>query len=163
ILNELWHARPAGFPFCPLAGRNKLGKARSDRGRRGGLSIAIERRATAARSAFRTPPPAAPSSRDIRCKMSTARSSVLPPKRITAGMFRSSSQNALASPYADQYCSWLATPEPEPKYPTRSGWAKIILAARYTLDADGLPLVSVKSAIVNPAFTIASIDIMDPP
>ena len=31
------------------------------------------------------------------------------------------------------------------------------------LDAEGLPLVSVKLAIVNPAFTIASIDIIDPP
>src|SRR5712692_11884179 len=99
----------------------------------------------------------------MRRKMSTARSSVLPPKRITAGISRSSSQNALASPYADQYCSWLATPEPEPKYPTRPGWAKMIRLARYTLDADGLPLVSVKLAMVNPAFTMASIDIMDPP
>src|SRR5881628_1350332 len=95
--------------------------------------------------------------------MSTARSSVLPPRRMTAGMFRSSSQNALANPSADQYCSWLATPEPEPKYPTRLGWARIIRAARYTLDADGLPLVSVKLAIVNPALTIASIDIIEPP
>src|SRR5437763_474512 len=39
----------------------------------------------------------------------------------------------------------------------------MIRAARYTFDADGLPLVSVKFAIVNPAFTIASIDIIDPP
>src|ERR1700757_4922148 len=95
--------------------------------------------------------------------MSTARSSVFPPRRITAGMSRSSSQNAFASPYADQYCSWLATPDPEPKYPTRLGWARMIRAARYTFDADGLPLVSVKLAIVKPAFTIASIDIMEPP
>src|SRR6266550_8986829 len=95
--------------------------------------------------------------------MSTARSSVLPPNRITAGISRSSSQNALANPYADQYCSWLATPEPEPKHPTRSGWVRMIRAARYTFDADGLPLVSVKLAIVNPTFTIASIDIIEPP
>jgi hypothetical protein len=39
----------------------------------------------------------------------------------------------------------------------------MIRAARYTFDADGLPLVSVKLAIVNPAFTIASIDIIEPP
>ena len=88
---------------------------------------------------------------------------MLPPKRITAGISKSSSQNALASPYADQYCSWLATPEPEPKYPTMSGWARMIRLARYTLEADGLPLVSVKLAMVNPAFTMASMDIMDPP
>ena len=36
-------------------------------------------------------------------------------------------------------------------------------AARYTFEADGLPLVSVKLAIVNPTFTTASIDIIDPP
>src|SRR5438094_9381571 len=95
--------------------------------------------------------------------MSTARSSVLPPRRITAGISRSSSQNALANPYADQYCSWVATPEPEPKYPTRPGCAKIIRLARYTLDADGLPLVSVKLAVVNPAMTIASLHNIDPP
>src|SRR4029450_8021551 len=70
---------------------------------------------------LRKPPTDPCSSLDIRCKMSTARSSVLPPKRITAGISRSSSQKALANPYADQYCSWLATPDPEPKYPTRSG------------------------------------------
>src|SRR5689334_21336163 len=99
----------------------------------------------------------------MRRKMSTARSSVLPPRRITAGMLRSSSQNAFARPYADQYCSWLATPEPEPKYPTRLGWERMIRAARYTFDADGLPLVSVKFAMVNPALTIASIDIIEPP
>src|SRR5437667_9483819 len=99
----------------------------------------------------------------MRCKISTARSSVFPPSRITAGMSRSSSQKALANPYADQYCSWLATPEPEPKYPTRSGWAKIIRAARYTLDADGFPLVSVKLAVVNHALTIASIEISEQP
>ena len=49
------------------------------------------------------------------------------------------------------------------KYPARSGWARMIRLARYTLEADGLPLVSVKFAMVNPAFTIASIDIIDPP
>src|SRR5260370_42245020 len=99
----------------------------------------------------------------MRRKLSTVGSSVLTPKRITAGISRSSPQNALANPYADQYCSWLATPEPEPKYPTRLGWAKIMRAARYTLEADGLPLVSVKLAMVNPAFTMASMDIIDPP
>src|ERR1700730_12528482 len=99
----------------------------------------------------------------MRRKMSTARSSVLPPKRITAGISRSSSQNALASPYADQYCSWLATPEPEQKYPTGSGWAKIILLVREIFEADGWPRVMVKLAMVKPALTIASIDIMDPP
>src|SRR5207247_9550894 len=80
-----------------------------------------------------------------------------------AGISRVMSQNAVANPCADQDCSWRATPEPERKCPSRLGCAKIIRLARYTLDADGLPLVSVKLAMVNPAFTIASIDIIDPP
>src|SRR5438874_17144 len=45
ILNELWHAWRARFPFCSLAGRNKFGKAGGNRGRRIGLTIALDRRA----------------------------------------------------------------------------------------------------------------------
>src|SRR5260370_19322802 len=89
-------------------------------------------------SVLRYPSTGARSSPDIRRKISTARSSVLPPRRITAGISRSSSQNAFASPYADQYCSCLAPPEPEPNYPTRPGWDTIIRLARCTFDADRL-------------------------
>ena len=69
----------------------------------------------------------------------------------------------MARPYADQNCSWLATPEPEPKYPHSPGCSRMILAARYTFAADGLPEVSVKFALVYPSCTRASIAIIDPP
>jgi len=55
-------------------------------------------------------------------------------------------------------------PEPEPKITHQIGLGQDdSRRAIPTFDADGLPLVSVKSAIVNPAFTIASIDIIEPP
>ena len=88
---------------------------------------------------------------------------MFPPSRTTAGTLSSNSQNAFASPYALQNCSWFATPEPEPKYPISPGCARMIRDARYTLAGDGLPLVSQKFAIVKPSFVIASIDIIDPP
>jgi hypothetical protein len=96
-------------------------------------------------------------------RISTARSSLLPPRRSTAGIGRLVSMNAFASPYAEWYCSWLATPLPEPKYPMSPPCARMMRAARYTFAAEGLPEVSQKFAIAKPSFVRASIDIIEPP
>ena len=81
IFDKFWQSRRALSSFFAVAG-DQFCKPRRDHGWRIGFAITLDRR------------------RELRMRLQNldARSSVLPPSRITAGMFNSISQNAFASP-----------------------------------------------------------------